>query len=342
MQNYQQIPKNVKCPVCYTDNARILWCVSSKQAAQHFVLQEKYPERFLELVSHIESLWGKNTCEVVQCDNCEFCYSNPYVAGDEKFYSLAYDSYGYPKWKWEFQVTYDVLNKRTFSSDVQLLEIGAGDGAFVKRVAESISSKENIFCTEFSEYGRHHIEKFGIRCLSEDVRNLSNIELEGKLDVVCMFQVLEHMDRLNVLFQKLNWMMKKGGSLFIAVPNQSRIEFNEINGALLDMPPNHIGRWNKKCFEEIAKRNGFQVEEYKIEKSNFFSMIKQFIIYRFLRRSHQSGSFENQICKIRNRYLLRIMQIIGIVVNSITAIPKLTKINSGLGNSQWVHLTKLY
>lgn len=340
MKKYQYIPKKVRCPVCLTDNARRLWDTTSKQAAQHFVLKEKFPERFSELVSHIENLWGQNTCEVVQCMNCEFSYSNPYVAGDALYYKLLYLRCGYPSWKWEFQQTYNVLIKRS-AADIKLLEIGAGDGAFVKRIAKKILPKKNILCTEFSEYGRQEINKFEIKCLSEDVRNLSDAALEKSMDIICMFQVLEHMDRLEELFKKLFWLIKKDGSLFIAVPNQIRIEFNELNGALLDMPPNHIGRWNKKCFEEIGKRHGFHVEDYKVEEYSFISMAKQFIIYRLLRKSQQSGSFENKILKIKNKYLLRTMQMIGLVVNSIAAIPALAKKNSGAGDSQWVHLIKI-
>jgi len=309
------------------------------QAAQHFVLQENDSERFLELVSHIESLWGQNTCEVVECNKCGFCYCDPYIAGDERFYSLAYVRSGYPTWKWEFQVTYDVLNQSSMT-DAKLLEIGAGDGAFVRKIAEYLLPKENILCTEFSEYGRHQIQTFGIKCLSEDVRNLSSAVIEKSVDIVCMFQVLEHMDRLEALFRKLNWLLKRGGSLFIAVPNPSRIEFNELNGALLDMPPNHIGRWNRRCFEEIGNRNGFLIEDYKVEKSNFISAAKTFIIYRVKQKAQQSGSFENQIFKIKNWSLLRAMQLIAVAVNSITAIPALTKRNCGSGDSQWIHLIK--
>jgi hypothetical protein len=149
-----------------------------------------------------------------------------------------------------------------------------------------------------------------------------------------MFQVLEHMDNLQVLFQKLNWLMKGGGSLFIPVPILSRIEFNELMGALLDMPPFHIGRWNRKCFEEIGKQNGFHIEDYKVEESSLISIAKGFVVYRFLQNSQRSGSFENHIQKIKNRYLLIIMQMIGVIVNSNIAVQALAKINPRMGSSQ--------
>jgi SAM-dependent methyltransferase len=339
MQCYQKIPKEIKCPVCCNNNAHLLWDISSKQAAQHFVLQEKYPERFYKLMSHIENLWGQDNCEIVQCDKCGFCYSNPYIAGDEVFYTHAYVRPGYPTWKWDFQQTYDVLDKNS-ESNLKLMEIGAGNGAFIRRIADNILPKKNILCTEFSEYGRRQIENFGVMCLSEDFRNLSSVELMESFDVICIFQVLEHMDRLDVLFQKLNWLMKSGGNLFIAVPNPSRIEFNELNGALLDMPPNHIGRWNRKCFDIIGKRNGFRIENYKIQEYSLTSMAKEFTVSRLLQKSQQSGCFENKLFKIKNQYLCKIMQMVGFAVNLITAIPTLTKKDSQSGSAQWVHFIK--
>jgi len=84
----------------------------------------------------------------MQCSQCGFCFSYPYVAGDERFYSLAYVRSGYPKWKWEFQITYDLL-RRNLRSNCKLIEIGAGDGAFISKIAKDVLPKANIFCTEF-------------------------------------------------------------------------------------------------------------------------------------------------------------------------------------------------
>jgi hypothetical protein len=149
------------------------------------------------------------------------------------------------------------------------------------------------------------------------------------------------MDRLDVLFQKLNWLMKSGGSLFIAVPNSSRIEFNELNGALFDMPPNHIGRWNKKCFEEIGKQNGFHIKDYSVEIESFMSMAIEFMFFRVLQKSQQSGSFVNQLFKVKNRHLLIAIKLMCFAAFSITSVLALTKMNSKLGNSQWVNFIKI-
>ena len=69
-------------------------------------------------------------------------------------------------------------------------------------------------------------------------------------------------------------------------------------------------------------------------------MAKEFVLYRFYQRSQKKDSLENLIQKTKNRYLLRIMQIFGLVVNLFIAIPALTRINSQMGSSQWIHFIK--
>lgn len=327
------------CPVCHGAMTQRVWGVNSEQAAQHFVLREQFPERHEMLASHIRVLWGQDYCEVRRCEDCGFCFSAPYIAGDATFYGLAYERSGYPTWKWEYQVTLDVL-KSASGRNLRLLEVGAGDGAFIRRVIDNVLPRESIFCTEYSDYGRRKIEKMGVRCVSEDIRELAEVDVGGAFDIVCMFQVLEHMDRLGELFEKLGTLVRPGGSLFIAVPNPVRIKFNEENGALLDMPPNHIGRWNKKCFEIMGDRSGFRLKEHMVEKDGLLAGVRQFLIYRFLRKSQVNGSFENRIQSMHTGYLHRLMQFVGLVGGSFSAIPYLGKEGFGSGDSLWVHLLR--
>ena len=339
VKSYQLNIKSVTCPVCNSRSGQLLWSVNSHQAAQHFVLIEKDPKRFLELASHIENLWGQTICEVVRCNNCQFCFSNPFVGGDKQFYDLAYDRFKYPHWKWEHKRAYDILHGIA-SPDLHLLEVGAGDGSFIKRIVPHIFSKKQILCTEFSDYGRKRIQEFGIECLSDDVRNLNKFEFRGLFNFVCMFQMLEHMDNLISLFSKLHWLMQEEANLFISVPNPLRIQFYELNGALLDMPPNHVGRWNRMCFEEIARRTGFHLECYEIEPLNFLSMTKQFMKYRFLRKSQDGKSLANRITKVKQKNLRLPLQAMGAAVELLMSFSILGRIEKTMGNSLWVHLKK--
>lgn len=291
------------------------------------------------MAEQIRRLWGQDYCQVIQCDACGFCFSNPYVSGNDEFYRLAYDRKGYPKWKWEYQVTYDKLNPLS-GKNIRLLEIGAGDGAFVRRIVGSVVPHQNILCTEYSDFGRTQIERLGVRCVAKDVRELTESETGGCFDVICMFQVLEHMDDLDNLFRKLNTLLKDGGSLFVAVPNQARIKFNEHNGALLDMPPNHIGRWGVGCFDLIGSRNGFRVHDNQLESTNFIQSVKQYSVYRFLRQAQTSGSVANKIQSLNNEVIMRCLQFVAVAALTVMSIPLFMKKEFGAGDSLWVQLVK--
>ena len=132
LAEYEEVLLNhTSCPVCQSANATRLWSTDSECAAQHYVLKERESDRHLELVKAIENRWHAKNCNVMQCSECGFCFADPYCAGDEEFYRIAYQRTHYPRWKWEFQLTLDELQAITTNS-TRLLEIGAGDGAFVK------------------------------------------------------------------------------------------------------------------------------------------------------------------------------------------------------------------
>lgn len=326
-----------KCPICKNDKGEILWETNSSKAAQHYLLKENDERKYHELVNHIEILWGGEKVEVVSCLNCGLCYSNPFVAGDEKFYTLAYDRSNYPAWKWEFQVTLDYLKSKT--KEFKILEIGAGNGTFIKSIKDKYTSRENIFCTEYSKYGLREIENIGVNFYNNDVRN---IEFKNKFDVICLFQVLEHQNGLDELFHKLNDLLNRNSDLFIAVPNYSFIEFIEKNNILLDMPPNHVSRWTKKSFQIIAARFNWKVVSHKNEPSNWFANAKLIAVYYFLKKSQLKGTFANLICsKQYSKSVNKLLKIACIFIYSFSLGKLFYNLKSqNIGNSQWVHFSK--
>lgn len=340
MKEYIRSSVDATCPVCYHPSGHLLYSVTSEQAAQHFVTKQVNLERFLSLQHHIKQLWQQDTCDIVCCDNCSFGFAHPYAAGDYKFYDLAYERSGYPNWKWEYQITYEKLASQA-RHDFKLLEIGAGDGRFTKRITPELTAKENVFCIEYSDYGKDCICQYGVQCISEDVRSWQQ-EFQQYFDVVCMFQVLEHLDDLDTLFKRISEITQSKASWFIAVPNPQMIAFNELNGALLDMPPNHIGRWNRDCFAVIAQRHGWQIVEHCFEPGKVKLNVQQFLDYRYLQRVQMPDSLANLGVRIKNRYLRRMVREIARGLELIRALPAINALRScNFGDSQWVYLQKL-
>ena len=338
--DYQLTPVEAACPVCFHTGAHVLYYMESRQAAGHVFSETREGAQFLQLQSHIETLWHGTRCAFLRCDDCQFCFASPNISGDSLLYKLVYQGDGaYQAWKWEFQNTYlklQDLGTPGVVKDLKLLEIGAGNGAFVRKIAGGLLPRQNIVCLEYSNSGLESIRKQGIQCLSLDVRELDLMEFERHFDVVCMFQVLEHMDRLDALFERLTRLTGEKASLFIAVPNSAQREYFDLHGVIEDTPPMHIGRWNRRAFEIIGARHGWKVTGHETEPQTFFSKT-----HRFLMMSFVKSKVAVLLTQVRSRPLRRLLKFGYLCLFSLLLLPAVMGLASNkLGVSQWVHLQK--
>ena len=91
----------------------------------------------------------------------------------------------------------------------------------------------------------------GAVLLNDNVQSHSK-DNEGIYDVLCMFQVLEHLVPIKEVIQSCLKCLKQGGFLVISVPNNdSFIKKDKLN--LLNLPPHHMGRWNEKSLKALGK-----------------------------------------------------------------------------------------
>lgn len=332
-----------ECPVCKSTDAELLHEVSSEYAAQYYCLKELDYDRHMRLKSEIERLWEGVSCRILRCRACGFCFADPFVPGDSAFYSLFYDNPEFPKWKWEYEETYRQLKRAVQNGEMKkprVLEIGAGTGMFVQRIANEITPRENIVTVEYSDAGRRAIESLGIRSVQEDVRVLDN-EFNGSFDVICMYQVLEHMNDLDATFAKLYELASPHGRLYIAVPNSAMMTFYEENDAWLDNAPVHIGRWNRTSFEIIGRRHGWTLEYHSPEPDSLLRRFLQFSLYAYVHRTKNSGTIFNWAESRKNRLIRYCFQIPLISLMALRSLPKLFKLAPAeMGSSQLVCFAK--
>jgi hypothetical protein len=169
---------------------------------------------------------------------------------------------------------------------------------------------------------------------------LANEFSSGSFDSICMFQVLEHMDRIGNIVEALGHLLADDGDVFVSVPNPERIEVQERSTGFWDMPPNHIGRWTREALDAATEGVGLRVVEHELESESRNRALWTLAKYRFRARGYDSRTVAGRADGIPNRVLR------GAVKRPLTALDALAVAIQLRGTdipaaTQWFHLPRL-
>lgn len=226
---------------------------------------------------NIQKYFKSNTdIKIYECKNTNYRFFYPFnIDGDGEFYEcLQKVDWYYMPWKWEHDVT-----KKKLVGNEKILEIGSGGLGFVENL---FKSGYDITGLELNKESIFKANKIGLNVLSETVQTHAIYNFE-KYDLVCSYQVLEHIAEVNLFIQAQVDCLKKGGKLIISVPNNDSF-IKLTKGGLLNFPPHHMGLWNKKSLISLGKLFDLKVVEVLYEPLQEYhlnwyidSMIQNFI-----------------------------------------------------------------
>jgi SAM-dependent methyltransferase len=164
--------------------------------------------------------------------------------------------------KWEYDAALRYLD-----IDQRVIEIGCGAGDFIAQMRDKGIIAEGI---ELNPSAVASARSRNLPVHQQDLQNAA-IQNPSGYDVVCAFQVLEHISQP---FEFLSWccdLLKPGGQLIIAVPNSDSMFKHTFD--ILDLPPHHLTKWSRLSLENLPNlfpirlREIFQspLEDYHIE-----------------------------------------------------------------------------
>jgi SAM-dependent methyltransferase len=192
----------------------------------------------------VRSEFGEvSTIELNKCNDCVIQFFKPdSLAGSPQMYvALEKQEQYYLPRKWEHDMALaDMDGSRNG------IEIGAGFGSFVERV-----KKEKGIPFDGCEQNPSAIQvarSNGITLLLEDSDSLAK-RLPRAYDVVCCFQVLEHVSRPRDLLHSFCDLLRPGGKLLLGLPNADSFLKHQFN--LLDLPPHHMTRWTAEVLTHL-------------------------------------------------------------------------------------------
>ena len=85
-----------------------------------------------------------------------------------------------------------------------------------------------------------------------------------KFDVVCSFQVLEHVADVKNFISSSLAVLRPGGRMIISVPNNDA-ELIKQNDFILNLPPHHMGLWDLNSLIKLQHFFALRVESIHLE-----------------------------------------------------------------------------
>lgn len=249
-----------------------------------------------------ERLFGDlKTIVICRCRNCDLVFFSPSISGSQEFYeNLQKIDWYYIEEKEEFNFAAQYIKD---GDDV--LEIGAGNGSFAK-----IIPSNSYTGIEFSHQAIKFARSKGIYLVSQSIADYSKIN-KDKHDVVCNFQVLEHVcDVHNFISSSVNC-LKPGGLMIISVPAADSFS-RYVRNFHLDMPPHHLTRWTDLALANIAKH--FNLELIVIHHENLQEIHKLFYATTIFSNAFFNfigGKYSSIDLSLTSRIFLKISSMLG-------------------------------
>jgi 2-polyprenyl-3-methyl-5-hydroxy-6-metoxy-1,4-benzoquinol methylase len=156
--------------------------------------------------------------------------------------------------KYEYTFARDFIK----SSD-SVLEIGCGKGVFAQKI-----SAKTYLGLEFNQKAIDNAVGDGLLVLKESIQTHAAAN-PRKYDVVCAFQVLEHVAEINSFISSSLACLKVGGLLIYSVPSADTF-LTLVTNYILNMPPHHISWWSDQCLTNVADIFNLNVLAIRHEK----------------------------------------------------------------------------
>jgi SAM-dependent methyltransferase len=237
-------PETNACPLCGGRNSFAVKGISTALIERH------WRKLGYDLRSGVKSV--SDTLQKRRCANCDLRFFVPQMIGGPDLYAtLGSDAY-YGAFKPEFIEVLRMLAKRDPKGS--LLEFGCGSGYFLEQAARYFERSVGV---DFNEKAVNECQRRNL-----DARVIEIAELEDQsYDVVATFQVLEHVPNPGETLRQLVRLLRPGGQLIVAVPNEDSL-LGDLDSNYLNLPPHHASCWTKATFDHVAKMLSLDLEYY--------------------------------------------------------------------------------
>lgn len=230
----------VLSPITGSTNTTHVLDINTEQLCQQYLQETKVDVRRFFV--------DRPSIQLYTCNDTGYRFYYPDgIWGDGKFYEdlESNNSWYYARNRWEH---HEGL-KRIQPSD-KVLEIGCGDGVFLNMMREK--GVKDLTALELNEKAASQLQQAGYDVRRQFIQEFA-YNHDSEFDVVCFFQVLEHIYDIKSFIQAALRTLKPGGRMIIAVPYNNPYLYRHDVYHTLNLPPHHAGLWDKAAFQALPE-----------------------------------------------------------------------------------------
>lgn len=183
-----------------------------------------------------------------KCKTCGLGYFTGAEAGDGAYYAvLQREPWYYRKEKWEYGAA-----AAEVEPGMRVLDVGCGEGYFSSAVPEAC----------FTGLELNEAAVMAAKASGRDVRHETvqahAVANAAAYDMVASFQVLEHVSQPWEILRSMAALIRPGGCVVVAVPDNESYLGNMPN-QLLNLPPHHMLHWSRRPLQFAGTRLGLEL-----------------------------------------------------------------------------------
>lgn len=191
--------------------------------------------------------------DIHHCDSCGLEFADPMRGGNSDFYELIYRYMPRTGIRWEFKELQNDFKRRG-----SLLDIGCGDGSFVKY------AQERGFIARGIDFNTTRVDIGKASNINLDIININELNnylsSKGKFGIFTLWHVLEHLEKPDETLMTIRENAKHGAVCALSVPSDRFYLTHRSGNAILNCPPHHLTRWTELSLKKIGERCGWIME----------------------------------------------------------------------------------
>jgi len=214
-----------------------------------------------DIANFVQQDIGADFVEILRCRSCKIEFANPARTWKSEHYPHEEHGLG-----WDHQEALRVLRQLPKGS---LLDIGCADGQFLKLASDLGHTVTGV---DFSVEDVAEARRRGFDAYVGDLSEGTPLVQKGKkFDVITMFQVIEHLEQPDELFNQIDRIAEPNGSFMVGCPSHLRYtraypHVDRIGRSdFWDYPPQHSLRWTPSALKAFLSRHGWQTTVTKFE-----------------------------------------------------------------------------